>query len=219
MNDKNGKVNTILIVLVSLLVVVVAIQSFFLFKPYTWINEFLHRQSPELKSPAASNITLAPMDQKIPFATDKWLNKPFDPEKWNPFEEMEQMQQKMDLMFDSAFGRFSMSPNFRNMTQEGAFAPSLDLKEDENRYVVRIDLPGVKKADIDIHVEGTTLIVKGKREEVVEQSGKDGQTRISERRMGEFERSIVLPQAVDADHMETTYENGTLTIILPKAKS
>lgn len=213
--SNNAKLNKILLVLVPILIVVVAIQAFFLFKPNTLLAEFLHRQSPELNSPPAPTISLAP----VPSAGDKWLNTPFDPDTWNPFEEMQQMQRQMDGMFENAFGHFGMSSNFRDIFQEQAFAPKLDLQEEEDRYMVRMDLPGVEKTDVDIHVDDSTLVIKGKREEMVEQGGQDGQAEIRERRMGEFERSIELPQTVDAERMTTDYKDGTLTIILPKVKS
>jgi len=219
MSDKKSKVNKILVVLVSLLIVVVAVQFFFLFMPHTWISEVLHRNTPALKNPVGASVALAaPLNSKAPSANDKWFNDQFDPNEWNPFEEMQQMQQQMDHMFANAYGHFNMSPNFQGIVQGEAFAPNLDVEEDANQYVVRVDLPGMEKANMDVQVEDNTLTIKGKREETIERNDQNGKIEVQERRMGRFERSIELPGAVDDAHMQTAYKDGILTITLPKAK-
>jgi len=219
MNITDRKGNTLLIILVLLLVVVVAIQSFFLFQTHNRLNEFLvKRPAPQESSTVKAIPPASSESNPLPF-DNEWPNMPFNPDTWNPFDEMEQMQRNMNHMFDNAFGRFGMSPRFRNILAEKAFSPNLDLQEEKNRYVARMDLPGADMGNIEAKVEDQVLTVKGKREEVVERSDKDGRTVVHERRMGEFERSIALPEAVDAKSMETKYENGILTITLPKAKS
>jgi HSP20 family protein len=219
MYNTNRKGNALLTILALLLVVVVAIQAFFLFQTHNRLKEFLGKKPVIPESSTAKAISPSSPNNNALLFNNEWPNMPFDPDKWNPFDEMEQMQRSMNHMFDTAFGRFGMSPHFHNLPEEKAFSPKLDLKDEEDRYVIQIDLPGVEKTDIDVQVEDQVLTVKGKREETIERSDKSGKATFHERRMGEFERVIGLPEAVDSKHMETSYEKGILTVIIPKGNS
>ena len=92
--------------------------------------------------------------------------------------------------------------------------PDVDVFERSGKLVVRTDLPGMRREDIDVSVEGDLLTIKGHREE--EKEVKEEDYFCSERATGEFTRTVRLPEGVSADHVEAQYENGVLEVKLPK---
>ena len=93
----------------------------------------------------------------------------------------------------------------------------LDVAETENEFVVTASLPGVKPEDVEIAVQNNTLTLRGEVKAEEEQQGK--QWHVRERRFGSFQRSVTLPTAVNADACGARYENGLLTVTLPKAEA
>lgn len=147
---------------------------------------------------------------------DSMFNR-FDREEWDPFEEMRHMREQMDSLFDDSFGRFSLTPKGRAGAHAFAFSPNLDLQEKDDRFVARMDIPGADKNNLSVKLEDRELTVSGQISESSEK--KDGQQVLrKERRSGSFRRSILLPGPVEADKLEARYENGVLTITIPKAK-
>lgn len=101
----------------------------------------------------------------------------------------------------------------------GASVPSLDLAETDTALEARMDLPGIKPAEVDIQVTDNVLTVSGQRsEEKDEKKGNGRSFHRVERRMGSFSRSIVLPCGVNRDKVEATYKDGVLSITLPKTE-
>jgi HSP20 family protein len=94
------------------------------------------------------------------------------------------------------------------------FTPAMDIEETETGYELTVDVPGVKPADINIALEDDQVIVSGTRH--AKADGDEQANRRSERSWGEFRRSVRLPEAVDQDRIEASYELGVLTIQLPK---
>jgi HSP20 family protein len=92
--------------------------------------------------------------------------------------------------------------------------PSLDLYEEPGRYVVELDMPGVRLQDLDIFITGRRLTLSGRREVVRELSG--SRIRVHERWSGSFSRSIELPGPVDEERMTATLQEGILRIELPR---
>ncbi len=99
---------------------------------------------------------------------------------------------------------------------EGGMLAPLDIAEDETGFTLKIDLPGVAADDIDIQVHDNRLMLSGRREESNEESGENYYH--VERRRGSFRREVLLPSAVDEDHIEATHTNGVLTVRLPKSE-
>jgi len=93
------------------------------------------------------------------------------------------------------------------------WSPSIDVFEREGKLVIRADLPGMKREDIDVVVEGDVLVVRGRRHE--EKEVKEENYYCSERAAGEFSRSISLPEGVNTDAIEATYKEGVLEITVP----
>lgn len=131
--------------------------------------------------------------------------------RWQPMSEMVTLRDAMDRLFDEAFTRpWGLSDGGRSR-----MAPSVDMFETENEVVVKAALPGIKAEEVDINVTGEVLTLKGETHEETDENGKS--FHIREQRWGQFERSIVLPTAILADKAKAEFEDGILTVTLPKA--
>jgi HSP20 family protein len=140
-----------------------------------------------------------------------------DLDDWDPFKELRSMREQMDEMFDDAFHRFSGSPNFGSLFEDIPFSPEIDLKEEDEQFVVTVDVPGAEESNIQVNLEGQTLRISGERTETTEK--KDKEETFTERWQGRFERTLALPKTVDLDAFpKTEYENGVLTVTIPKKK-
>ena len=115
-----------------------------------------------------------------------------------------------DQLFDSFFGDDFMTP--ANFMSTGF---RVDMKENENEYVVEADLPGIKKDAIDIEYDNNYLTVSAKRDDTNEDKGK-GYIR-KERRCGEFKRTFYVDN-IEENNIDASFKDGVLTITLPKVK-
>lgn len=129
--------------------------------------------------------------------------------RWEPFREMLTLREMMDRMIDEVFER----PFGTTLIGQ---VPAIDMYQTDNEVVVKAALPGVKADDVQISVTGDVLNIKGEIKQEEEQKGRS--YHIREHRWGAFERSIILPTAVVADKAKAEFENGILTITLPKAE-
>ncbi|MFN3741523.1 MAG: Hsp20/alpha crystallin family protein [Anaerolineales bacterium] len=129
--------------------------------------------------------------------------------RWEPFREMLTLREMMDRMIDEVFER----PFGTTLIGQ---LPAIDMYQTDNEVVVKAALPGVKADDVQISVTGDVLTIKGEIKQEEEQKGRS--YHIREHRWGAFERSIILPTAVVADKAKAEFENGILTITLPKAE-
>lgn len=96
----------------------------------------------------------------------------------------------------------------------GVSGPSVDLMEDNDTYIVRCDLPGVEKDNLDISVSGNALTIKGEKQDSSEH--KDGRYYRRESWSGAFQRTITVPETVDPNAINAEMKNGVLTLTLPK---
>lgn len=94
------------------------------------------------------------------------------------------------------------------------WSPAVDIQEEEGRYLVHADIPGVDPEAIDVSVDKGVLTIKGERQQASE-TEENGFRRV-ERRYGNFVRSFTLPESVDTDAIEATGENGVLSVSIPK---
>ena len=130
--------------------------------------------------------------------------------RWEPAREMMTLREAMDRLFDDAFTRpLSLSGNNWSI-------PAVDMYQTDNEVVVKAALPGIKADEVQINVTGEVLTLKGETKQETETKEKAYQIR--EQRWGAFERSLVLPTEVVADKAKADFENGILTITLPKAE-
>lgn len=100
------------------------------------------------------------------------------------------------------------------LSSEDGWMPAIDVFEKDDKFVVKAELPGMKKEDIDVSVVGDMLNIKGEKK--TETELKEENYYRSERSYGSFFRSIPLPSTVDADKIEANYEDGVLEVTLPK---
>jgi HSP20 family protein len=126
------------------------------------------------------------------------------------------MKEQVDRLFDrfapSGFFAEPMFPPFESM--DVAWAPNLDMTEGNKEFIVRLEVPGVHKENLDVKLTGNLLTISGHREETKE--GKDEAFIWREREAGTFSRSIRLPAPVMEDKIEASYHDGLLTVHLPK---
>ncbi len=119
---------------------------------------------------------------------------------------------------DRLFGRFSPSrdQDGDRSSRQSVWAPRMDLLETEGAYRIRLDVPGMSKDDLTINYQDNELTVSGERTN--DRPGDDAEFVRVERPFGHFHRAFTLPQTVDAAGIEATYENGVLTISVPKTE-
>ena len=130
--------------------------------------------------------------------------------RWEPAREMMTLREAMDRLFDDAFTRpLSLGGNNWSI-------PAVDMYQIDNEVVVKAALPGIKADEVQINVTGEVLTIKGETKQ--ENETKEKAYHIREQRWGTFERSLVLPTEVVADKAKADFENGILTITLPKAE-
>src|SRR5215217_6659495 len=118
----------------------------------------------------------------------------------------EPFTREIDRMFDAFFGQ--------NEQQARRWVPPMDLVEAEDHFVLKADLPGLTEEDVSIEVQDGSLIISGERRAENEQEQR-GWYRI-ERAFGRFNRSLTLPDGVDADRIEASFSHGVLEVRIPK---
>ncbi len=124
--------------------------------------------------------------------------------RWNPIREMVAMQNAMDRIFENT------TPN-RNVDRSLA----LDVHENETSYVIIAALPGLNAEDVKVNIHDNVLTISGETNSNYEQ--KDGdRALLLERTYGKFSRSVRLPKEIDHNAVEAVYNNGVLTLTLPK---
>jgi HSP20 family protein len=144
-------------------------------------------------------------------------NRPFASPDWDPYQEIQNMQRQMDEVFNNAFGRFNNSPDFGHLFRQNIVTPDLDVQETNDRYIIKLDVPGAGNNDISVTLDDQVLTVKSEQRYEQKDTDAQGNTVYQERRSGSYRRSITLPQAVIEKDMQSSVENGVLTIIIPKA--
>ncbi len=110
----------------------------------------------------------------------------------------------LDEIMEDAFSR-----------SKGTFVPELNVYETDKEFEITVALPGMRKENIDISFENNTITISGERELKEEENTKYHRI---ESRFGKFERSLPLPNVIDAEKISATYENGVLTVNVPKLK-
>ena len=118
--------------------------------------------------------------------------------------------------FEDVFGRPFLPGIWRVFpSEELVWAPAIDVVEEEDKFSVKVELPGVKEEDVNVTVAGSTLTIEGekKAESEVKRKG----YYYSETTYGSFSRSIIIPSTVSASKIEANYDKGVLEITLPKA--
>lgn len=132
--------------------------------------------------------------------------------RWNPIREMATMQSMMDRLFEDWRPIFDANRPASNLL-------ALDVHEDDMSYIITTELPGLKPEDIHVRQEGDYLVIEGEtRDEKESENGNGRRALIKERRFGRYSRHLRLPQDIDFEKAEATYQDGVLTLTLPKAE-
>jgi HSP20 family protein len=139
--------------------------------------------------------------------TVSWHRSSGSPGRWDPLREFEDLYTQMGRLMGTGF-----DPSAEAAT---SWVPLADVSETDDAYLIEVDLPGVKSKDINIEVVGNELLITGE----VKQTERKGLLRRKQRRVGEFEFRIVLPQEVDDDRIEANLADGVLTVRVPKRET
>ena len=133
--------------------------------------------------------------------------------RWEPANEMMTLREAMDRLFNDAFTRPWLSIRDGGSTWS---SPAINMYETDNEVVVKAALPGIQADEVQINVHGDVLTIRGETRQEEEKKEKTWQIR--EHRWGAFERSVRLPTGVTSDKAKADFENGILTITLPKSE-
>jgi HSP20 family protein len=120
--------------------------------------------------------------------------------------------------FDRLFDRFLSTGVFGAPPQifETMWTPALDFSENDKEYIIRLEAPGVPKEELELNIEGNTLTITGRRD--FEREEKTEEYFWREREAGKFVRSVQLPSAVDRSKVDASYQEGIMTVRLPKSE-
>jgi len=133
--------------------------------------------------------------------------------RWEPVRELHTMQNEMNRLFNTFFD--SPTPaNGGGQTAIRRWIPAMDVVETNEHFVLRADLPGMTESDVNIELEDNVLTISGERKAEHEQRN-EGYYRV-ERASGAFSRSLTLPEGVDADGIQASFDTGVLEVRIPK---
>ena len=128
--------------------------------------------------------------------------------RWDPFQEMLNLRRTVDRLFDNA--------NPDHEWQPATWGLALDVVENKDEFIVKASVPGINPDDLDISYADDTLTIKGEIKS--DDEVKENEYHLRERRYGSFSRSISLPTKIKGDAIEASYQNGVISLRLPKAE-
>jgi HSP20 family protein len=138
--------------------------------------------------------------------------RPGAPERWEPFQEFEQVTERMRRMLEETFGGFGRWPSL--LQETAGWSPPVDIEEQDDAYVLEAELPGVRRENIDIELVGNELAITGELKE----KERTGVVRRRTRRTGHFDYRVTLPEQVDAEQIDASLDEGVLTVRVPKSE-
>jgi HSP20 family protein len=130
---------------------------------------------------------------------------------WPSYGRLTDLRDEIDRLFDMPLTEMS-----RGSRLFSGWTPALDLYEDKDNLVVKVELPGMKREDIDVSLHEGSLSISGERKSEEKHEGTDVYR--SERFVGRFQRTVTLPTPVAADKVKAQYKDGILTVTLPKTE-
>ena len=133
--------------------------------------------------------------------------------RWDPFREMDEMQDRLGTWLGRTPARTDGSKEALTVAE---WAPLVDITEDEKEYLIKAELPGVKREDVKVTVENGVLAISGERR--FEKEEKDRKYHRIERAYGSFMRSFSLPEGTDAGKVIADFKDGILKVHLPKSE-
>jgi HSP20 family protein len=127
--------------------------------------------------------------------------------RWDPFREVVALQNRMNSLFRD------LNEGDSPLTT-ASFVPAVDIYEDAQKVMLKLEVPGIEEKDLDVRVENNTLTVKGERK--FEKEEKEENFHRIERRYGSFYRAFTLPSTVDTENVKASYDAGVLKLELKK---
>lgn len=128
---------------------------------------------------------------------------------WDPFDLLSDLQTDLNRVFNRSLTKSN--------AWERGFSPSIELQDENDHFLVSADVPGLKKEDLNISVEGNLLTLQGERK--IQQEKKEKGYQYSEKFYGKFTRVVELPTEIQADKVKAAYKDGVLEITLPKSEN
>lgn len=131
--------------------------------------------------------------------------------RWEPFNGLDRIQSRINEFFDEAFGRapaYSNAPN-------SSWSPPVDILESRDAYLIRAEVPGMKKEEIHLEFKNGMVTLSGERK--FDEPAEGVEYHRIERAAGKFARHFTLPQTIKQDEMKASYRDGILEIHIPKA--
>jgi HSP20 family protein len=129
--------------------------------------------------------------------------------KWEPFRDLMAMQDRMTRLIDETLSRI-----WKEEVVRGVWSPPVDILERGDELVLKVDLPEVSQSEIDIRVEGSTLIIQGERR-LIKDAPEENYIQI-ERPYGTFRRTFNIPRMIEQEEIKASYKDGVLRIVLPR---
>jgi len=130
---------------------------------------------------------------------------------WPGFGQLTDLRDEIDRLFEAPLSELARTSQLLS-----GWTPALDISEDKDNVYVRVELPGMRKEDIDVSLHNGSLSISGERKS--EEKYKDAEVYRSERFFGRFQRTVTLPTDVAAEKIRAQYKDGLLDIMLPKAE-
>jgi HSP20 family protein len=134
--------------------------------------------------------------------------------RWEPFRDLVSIQERMNRLFDEAFRGVARTGADEDWALGGAWAPAVDIYEQNGNIVLKAELPGVDPKDVEVRLENNVLTLSGERR-FDNEVKRESYHRI-ERAYGSFTRSFTLPSVVDQEKIKAEYKDGVLRVTLPK---
>jgi HSP20 family protein len=130
---------------------------------------------------------------------------------WTPFNHLSELRSQINRLMENPLTEFAGNSEFFT-----GWVPPLDVYEDKDNILVKVEVPGLKKEQIDISLHDGVITISGERK--LEEKNQDGTMHRSERYCGRFHRTVTLPKPVANDRVKATYKDGILTVTLPKTE-
>ena len=136
-------------------------------------------------------------------------------EKWNPTRDLFNLEREFNKLFSTFGDKFGISRADEEAYENAIWSPLADISENDDKYIVKLDLPGIDKKDVKLSFTEGQITISGERKQ--ENEEKDTKYHRVERMYGKYYRSFVLPNKIKEDKIDAQFKNGQLTITIPKA--
>ena len=135
--------------------------------------------------------------------------------KWNPTRDLFNLEKEFNKIFSTFGDKFGISRADEEAYENAIWSPLADITEDEDKYTVKLDLPGIDKKNVKLSFTEGQISISGERKQ--EDEEKNTKYHRVERMYGKYFRSFTLPNKIKEDKIDAQFKNGQLTIVIPKA--